>query len=42
MISSPWRTGHEEEWLTGDEVDVILVEGGVEFDHVEVREIRTK
>ena len=35
VISSPRSAGHEEERLTGDEVDVVLVERRVEFDHVE-------
>lgn len=42
VISSPRSAGHEEERLTGDEVDVVFVERRVEFDHVEVTEIGSK
>ena len=33
MVAGPGGAGDEEEGLVGDEFDVILIEGGVEFDH---------
>jgi hypothetical protein len=35
VLAGPGSTGDKEERLLGHEVDVVLVERGIEFDHIE-------
>ena len=42
MVSGPRSTGDEEQRLAGDEIDVVLGERRVEFDHVETTGYESK